>query len=138
MSLPATFTQGRSSVPVGVSSWKLPCSALSSSSRWDNYHGACYGRLNNVKRGRKRGGWSAKRNDKKQWIQVRPHSMLCVVRGKWDRPVVQFWTSFFLGLRCAPRDEAPRGHIFPAWGVEPGAQRRANNNDNNNQHLKTI
>jgi len=57
-------------VPIGVEDRKIPDYAISASTRWDKYHAAYYGRLNNVKRGHKRGGWSAKRNTRGQWIQV--------------------------------------------------------------------
>ena len=43
---------------------------ITASSQWDGNHAAIQGRLN-FKAGRgKQGGWSARRNDRNQWIQV--------------------------------------------------------------------
>lgn len=43
---------------------------ITASSEWDRNHAAIQGRLNFQKSGIKQGAWSAKFNDKNQWLQV--------------------------------------------------------------------
>ncbi|XP_068691559.1 phosphatidylinositol phosphatase PTPRQ-like [Montipora foliosa] len=43
---------------------------IQASSEWDLKHAAIQGRLNFQKSGEKRGAWSAKNNDKNQWLQI--------------------------------------------------------------------
>ena len=43
---------------------------ITSSSRWDRYHAAWLARLNSRRRGRNVGAWSAKTNNRQQWLQV--------------------------------------------------------------------
>ena len=43
---------------------------ISASSQWDGNHAAIQARLNFKAGGGKAGSWSARRNDKSQWIQV--------------------------------------------------------------------
>ena len=43
---------------------------IKASSKYDRYHAAYLARLNLKPRGRYKGGWSAKKNNRKQWIQV--------------------------------------------------------------------
>ncbi|EDO48090.1 predicted protein, partial [Nematostella vectensis] len=62
---------GGNQQPLGVEDRKVPNNAITASSEFDPDHGAKYGRLNNRRRGRARGGWSAKKNARGQWIQVR-------------------------------------------------------------------
>ena len=45
-------------------------SQITASSQWDGNHAAVQGRLNFLAGGGKAGGWSARTNDVKQWIQV--------------------------------------------------------------------
>ena len=45
-------------------------SQITASSQWDGNHAAVQGRLNFLAGGGKAGGWSARKNDVKQWIQV--------------------------------------------------------------------
>ena len=55
---------------LGLESKTIPDGALTASSRWDVNHGPERARLNLRKSGSKRGGWSARYNDKGQWLQV--------------------------------------------------------------------
>ena len=57
-------------LPLGVEDRRIPDSALSSSSRWDCYHGPHRARLNSQRRGRYRGAWSSRANNRKQWLQI--------------------------------------------------------------------
>ena len=43
---------------------------ITASSQWDANHAAIQGRLNFQANGKKQGGWSSRRNDVNQWIQV--------------------------------------------------------------------
>ena len=69
---------------------------MRASSEWDRYHAAYLARLNLKPRGRFKGGWSAKKNNRKQWIQVhfrRPVRFSKVaMQGREDAN--QFVTSF--------------------------------------------
>lgn len=57
-------------MPLGVEDLRIPDCALSASSRWDGYHGPHRGRLNIQRRGRFRGAWSSRANNRHQWFQV--------------------------------------------------------------------
>lgn len=59
------------SVEVGLEDGKIPNRAFTASSKWDSYHRADRARLNSVANKRYRGGWSARKNNKRQWIQVK-------------------------------------------------------------------
>lgn len=54
---------------LGVSKGRLGNQYVKASSEWDRYHAAYLARLNLKPRGRFKGGWSAKKNNRKQWIQ---------------------------------------------------------------------
>lgn len=43
---------------------------MTASSMWNKYHAPYFGRLKRVRRGRYMGGWSARHNNHRQWIQV--------------------------------------------------------------------
>ena len=45
-------------------------SQITASSQWDGNHAAIQGRLNFQANGKKQGGWSSRKNDVNQWIQV--------------------------------------------------------------------
>ena len=49
---------------------RIPDNRITASSIWDHYHGPRYARLNHQRAMPVRGGWSAQRNDLKQWIQA--------------------------------------------------------------------
>ena len=57
-------------LPLGIEDHRIPDSALSSSSRWDGYHGPHRCRLNAQRRGRSRGAWSSRANNRRQWLQI--------------------------------------------------------------------
>ncbi|EDO48092.1 predicted protein, partial [Nematostella vectensis] len=56
--------------PLGVQDGRIPDRAFSASSVWDRNHGASNARLHSVRRGRRTGAWSAKRNRRGEWLQV--------------------------------------------------------------------
>lgn len=60
----------RISKSFGLSSGKIPNKSMKSSSEADKYHAAFLARLNFKPKGRFKGGWSAKKNNRRQWIQV--------------------------------------------------------------------
>ena len=55
---------------MGIEDRKISDRYLTASSEWNRYHGARRGRLNTVARGRNKGAWSAKRNNRRQYIMV--------------------------------------------------------------------
>ena len=55
---------------MGLQNRRLPNKMISSSSRWDNYHAPFLARLHLKRRGRYIGAWSAKTNNRYQWLQV--------------------------------------------------------------------
>ena len=58
-------------VEIGLEDGKVPDRAFSASSLWDKYHRANRARLNSVATKRYRGGWSARKNNRRQWLQVK-------------------------------------------------------------------
>jgi len=73
ISMRLEFYGGRASrkdLPLGIEDRKIRDRYLTASSEWNKYHGARFGRLNTVARGRNRGAWSAKRNNRRQYIMV--------------------------------------------------------------------
>ena len=54
---------------LGVSTGRIHNRYIRASTEWDKYHAAYLARLNQKPRGRYKGGWSAKKNNRKQWIQ---------------------------------------------------------------------
>ena len=59
------------SVEIGLEDGKVPDRAFSASSQWDKYHRANRARLNSVATKRYRGGWSTRKNNRRQWLQVK-------------------------------------------------------------------
>lgn len=59
------------SVEIGLEDGKVPDRAFSASSQWDKYHRANRARLNSVSTKKYRGGWSARKNNRRQWLQVK-------------------------------------------------------------------
>ena len=59
------------SVEIGLEDGKVPDRAFSASSQWDKYHRANRARLNSVATKRYRGGWSARKNNRRQWLQFK-------------------------------------------------------------------
>ena len=58
------------STPLGLESRRIKDAQVTASSQWDGNHAAIQGRLNFKAGGGKQGGWSARQNNKNQWIQV--------------------------------------------------------------------
>ncbi|EDO48093.1 predicted protein, partial [Nematostella vectensis] len=56
--------------PMGIEDGRIPNRAITASSESDRDHGAARARLNTRKEGKKRGAWSAKKLDRRQWLQV--------------------------------------------------------------------
>ena len=56
--------------PMGMQNGRIKNHLISSSSRWDNYHAPFLARLHRSRRGRYMGAWSAKYNNRYQWLQV--------------------------------------------------------------------
>ncbi|XP_068676079.1 uncharacterized protein [Montipora foliosa] len=56
--------------PLGMEFGAIKDAQIQASSEWDLNHAAIQGRLNFQKSGLKQGAWSAKKNDKNQWLQI--------------------------------------------------------------------
>ena len=56
--------------PLGMENRLIKDSQITASTQYDGNHAAIQGRLNFRAGGGKAGGWSARTNDVKQWIQV--------------------------------------------------------------------
>ena len=56
--------------PLGLESGLVKDAQISASSQYDSNHAAIQGRLHFLAGGGKQGGWSARTNNPKQWIQV--------------------------------------------------------------------
>ena len=55
---------------LGMESRHIKDAQITASSQWDRNHAAIQGRLNFKAGGGKKGGWSARWNNRNQWIQV--------------------------------------------------------------------
>ena len=55
---------------MGLQNKRLKNHQMTSSSRWDNFHGPYRARLNIRRHGRHIGAWSSQYNNRYQWIQV--------------------------------------------------------------------
>ncbi|RMX52485.1 hypothetical protein pdam_00013777, partial [Pocillopora damicornis] len=71
--------------PLGLENYRIPDSAFASSSEWDSNHGPTNARLNRPSGGGKTGAWSAKRNDRNQWIQVTFPEVTKIYNGNSNR-----------------------------------------------------
>ena len=56
--------------PMGLQTGAIKNSMVTASSQWNNYHAAFLGRLHWGRRGRYMGAWSAKHNNRYQYLQV--------------------------------------------------------------------
>ena len=56
--------------PLGLQNGRIPNSAITASSQWDRKHAPWLARLKRPRRGRNAGAWSAKINNRQQWLQV--------------------------------------------------------------------
>ena len=61
---------GECDLPLGVEDNSIQDSDMTASSIWDLHHAPNLGRLNNVRSGYYKGGWSAKAALPGEWIQV--------------------------------------------------------------------
>lgn len=81
-------------IPMGIRGRRY----ITASSSWDRYHAAWRARLHQRVTGRYRGGWSARRNNRRQYIQFdlrRPFRVVKVVtQGRYDAR--QFVTRFVI------------------------------------------
>ena len=55
---------------MGLQNNRLKNHQMTSSSRWDNFHGPYRARLNIRRHGRYMGAWSSQYNNRYQWIQI--------------------------------------------------------------------
>ena len=65
------FPTARTGLEIGSEDGKIPNRAFTASSQWDTYHRANRARLNSVATKRYRGAWSAKKNNRRQWLQIK-------------------------------------------------------------------
>ena len=65
------FSAAKNDLPMGIEDYKIKDRQITASSEWDKYHAARFARLNLAARGKNKGGWSAKRYNRAQWIMVR-------------------------------------------------------------------
>ena len=94
---------------LGIEDGKIPDKAFKASSVWDKYHRSDRARLNSVATKRYRGAWSAKKNDKRQWVQIklnRPTTITGVVtQGRQDAD--QWVMQYSLSLSADGRNFKP-------------------------------
>jgi len=92
------FTGKLCNRPLGMQNRRIRNVAITSSSRWDNNHAPYLARLQNQRRGRYMGGWSAGANNAFQWLQIdlgRPSKVVRI--STQGRPTVNQWvTSYYL------------------------------------------
>ena len=92
------FTGKLCNRPLGMQNRRIKNVAITSSSRWDNHHAPYLARLQNQRRGRYMGGWSAGANNAFQWLQIDLGRPTKIVRiSTQGRPTVNQWvTSYYL------------------------------------------
>lgn len=59
-----------SRLPLGVEDRRIPDGSFSASSSWNRNHGPKRCRLNTLRRHSRTGAWSARHNNRGQWLQV--------------------------------------------------------------------
>ena len=102
-------------MPVGVEDGKIPNGYITSSSTFNRYHAPWLGRLNNKARGRNKGAWSAKKNDKRQWLQFNlgKPTLITAIRTQGRQDYNQWVTSYKVyfgndGVRFIPYKKGGR------------------------------
>ena len=65
-----SFPAAKNDLPMGIEDYKIKDRQMRASSEWSKYHAARFARLNLVARGKNKGAWSAKKNNRAQWIMV--------------------------------------------------------------------
>ena len=105
----------RNSVPIGVEDGKIPNSYVTASSTYNRYHAPWLGRLNNKARGRNKGAWSAKKNDRRQFLQFNLGSptLITAIRTQGRQDASQWVTSYKVffgndGVRFIPYKKGGR------------------------------
>lgn len=105
----------RNSVPIGVEDGKIPNGYVTSSSTYNRYHAPWLGRLNKKARGRNKGAWSAKKNDRRQWLQFNMGSptLITTIRTQGRQDANQWVTSYKVyfgndGVRFIPYKKGGR------------------------------
>lgn len=95
--------------PLGMKNGRIPSRAITVSSKWDIYHGPSRARLQIPQRGRYRGAWSARHNNRYQWIRIdfrRAVKVLAVAtQGRSDASqwVTRYYLSYsFDGIHFVP------------------------------------
>ncbi|XP_078346349.1 uncharacterized protein LOC144631708 isoform X1 [Oculina patagonica] len=92
------YVYGDCDSPLGMQNGNVPNSDITASSEWDANHGPSNARLNRPAGGGKTGAWSAKQNDRGQWIQVNLRELTRVtkvaIQGRQDH--AQWVTAFKL------------------------------------------
>ena len=90
------FISARNSVPIGVEDGKIPNSYVTASSTYNRYHAPWFGRLNNKARGRNKGAWSAKKNDRRQFLQFNLGSptLITAIKTQGRQDADQWVTSY--------------------------------------------
>ena len=64
------YTGRQCNQPMGLQSGRLKNHLVTASSQWDKYHAAFLARLHWQRRGRYMGAWSARHNNRYQWLQL--------------------------------------------------------------------
>lgn len=64
------YTGRQCNQPMGLQSGRLKNRFVTASSQWDKYHAAFLARLHWQRRGRYMGAWSARHNNRYQWLQL--------------------------------------------------------------------
>ncbi|EDO45373.1 predicted protein, partial [Nematostella vectensis] len=85
---------------LGMQNGRIPNNAIRASSQWDRNHGPERARLHIRKRRGKTGAWSARHNNRRQWIQIdlrrKANVWLIATQGRQDYPqwVTTYTVSF--------------------------------------------
>ena len=84
---------------MGMQNGRIRNQKVTSSSRWDNYHGPYLARLHKKRRGRYRGAWSAGYNNHYQWLQIDFGRAAKIIRiSTQGRQDVDQWVTRYLVL----------------------------------------
>ena len=109
------LTSAPNSVPIGIEDGKIPNGYITASSTYNRYTAPWLGRLNNKARGRFKGAWSAKRNNRKQWLQFNLGipTLVTVIRTQGRQDANQWVTKYKLfysnnGVRFTPYKKGGR------------------------------
>ena len=111
----------RISKSFGLSSGKIPNKSMKASSEADKYHAAFLARLNFKPKGRFKGGWSAKKNNRRQWIQVdfKRYRRVTKVATQGRADAKQYVTSFAVA-------SSPDGYRWTPFRVNSRLKVRSN------------